>query len=65
MSVLSHKRVIRGTVIPTSETGELPTARRESRWKLHLGQIADSTVRAQVQGLRRAMGTGLNTPLGR
>jgi hypothetical protein len=66
MSVLSQSKVIHGIVIPAIGTGGLlRAARGESRWKLHLRQIADSAVREQAQGLRRATGAALSTPLGR
>jgi hypothetical protein len=50
MSVLSHKGVLRGVVIPGNEGQlvragrrlQLDQSRRESRWKRHLGQIADA-----------------------
>jgi hypothetical protein len=74
MSVPSHSTVIRAIVIPAIQAGGLLGAARrvgpnqcrgESRWKLHLRQIADSAVRGQAQGSRLAMGAILNTPLGR
>jgi hypothetical protein len=51
MSVMSYRTVIRRTVIRASDTGQLAGAggwlqpdisRSESRWKLHLAQIAHS-----------------------
>jgi len=64
MSVLSHSRVIHGIVVPAARM-QPDQFRGESRWKLHLRQIADSSVRERAQGMRRAVGAALNTPLGR
>jgi hypothetical protein len=58
MSVLSHIGVTHSIVIRTRETGE-------SRWKLHLRQIADSNLRKQTQDWRRAIGAALKAPLDR
>jgi hypothetical protein len=66
MSVLSYRGIITGTAIATKDTGQLPAAgcrvpldqsQRESRWKRHLGQIADA---AAIR-----ISAALDMPLGR
>jgi hypothetical protein len=66
MSAASHKGVLHGTVTRRSDAGRLQRAGcrvhldlslQESRWKRHLGQIADS---AAIR-----VSTVFNMPLGR
>jgi len=54
MSAPNLGTVARVAMILANDLG--PVQSRASRWKLHLGQIADSAVGEQAQGLHRAMG---------